>query len=466
MSLQQLIHGNDGYDDSQALQSRLGTAGAERRPLDRFAGLRSELHDVCVTKVGPELRVLAASPDELHKRIREVVETDLTRREERITSDERRQLIDDVVNDVLGYGPIDPFLHDDSVTEIMVNGCDQIFVERGGVLEETDARFASDDHLMRVIDRIVSGVGRRIDEASPMVDARLPDGSRVNAIVPPLSLQGPVLTIRKFAADALTTDDLVALGSLTPELIEMLRGCVVGKLNVLISGGTGVGKTTFLNALSSFIPQSERIISIEDAAELQLQQRHVISLESRPANIEDQGEIRIRDLVRNALRMRPDRIIVGEVRGAETVDMLQAMNTGHEGSLTTIHANSPRDALARLETLVLTAGVDLPLRAIREQIASAFDVVIQLARLVDGSRKVTHVTEVLRMESEVITLQDLFVAKPVGDGATGLLDAPRPTGIRPHFGDKLAVAGVILPPQLFEPAPNPTQRVATAGRRR
>jgi pilus assembly protein CpaF len=466
MSLQQLIHGNDAYDDSQALQSRLGAAGADRRPLDRFAELRSELHDVCVTKVGPELRALASSPEELQKRIRSVVETDLARRDERITSEERSQLIDEVVNDVLGYGPIDPFLRDASVTEVMVNGCDQIFVERSGVLEETDARFASDDHLMRVIDRIVSGVGRRIDEASPMVDARLPDGSRVNAIVPPLSLQGPVLTIRKFAADALTADDLVALGSLSPELVEVLRACVVGKLNVLISGGTGVGKTTFLNALSSFIPQNERIISIEDAAELQLQQRHVISLESRPANIEDQGEIRIRDLVRNALRMRPDRIIVGEVRGAETVDMLQAMNTGHEGSLTTIHANSPRDALARLETLVLTAGVDLPLRAIREQIASAFDVVIQLARLVDGSRKVTHVTEVLRMESEVITLQDLFVAKPVGDTAAGLLDAPRPTGIRPHFVEKLAVSGVTLAPKLFEPGPGSALRAATAGRRR
>jgi pilus assembly protein CpaF len=309
---------------------------------------------------------------------------------------------------------------------------------------------------MRVIERIVSAVGRRVDEASPMVDARLPDGSRVNVIVPPLALKGPILTIRKFSADALTGSNLVDLGTLSQELVEVLEGCVRGKLNVLISGGTGVGKTTLLNVMSSFIPDSERILTIEDAAELQLDQEHVVSLEARPANIEGQGEVRIRDLVRNALRMRPDRIIVGEVRGPETVDMLQAMNTGHEGSLTTIHANSPRDALARLEVLVLTAGVDLPLRAIREQIASAFDVVIQISRSVDGTRVVTHVTEVLRMESEVITIQDLFLAKP-GSGPA------RPTGIRPHFAEKLAASGVVLPVDVFDPS---EPRLVAAGGRR
>ena len=296
-----------------------------------------------------------------------------------------------------------------------------------------------------------------------MVDARLADGSRVNAIIPPLALQGPVLTIRKFSAEALSAADLVLLGTLTPELVDVLQAAVAGKLNILISGGTGVGKTTLLNVMSGFIPDGERIISIEDAAELKLQQPHVVSLESRPANIEGQGEIRIRDLVRNALRMRPDRIVVGEVRGAETVDMLQAMNTGHEGSLTTIHANSPRDALSRLETLVLTAGVDLPLRAIREQVASAFDLVVQLGRLVDGSRRVTHVTEVLRMESDVVTLQDLFVARP-SQSAGALLEPIRPTGIRPHFVDKLKAAGVTLAPELFDPMAAELRLAASNGR--
>ncbi len=451
MSLQQRINGADGFEEA-ALRPRIG--GSDR-PIDRFAELRSSLHDVCVAKIGPELQTLGASPDELRGRVQTVVEVELDRRSERFTAEERQRVIEDVIDEVLGYGPIDPFLRDDEITEVMVNGHDQVFIERAGVLYETDARFADDDHLMRVIERIVAGVGRRVDEASPMVDARLPDGSRVNVIVPPLALKGPILTIRKFSADALTADDLVELGSLTPELVDVLEGCVRGKLNVLISGGTGVGKTTLLNVLSSFIPDSERILTIEDAAELQLHQEHVVSLESRPANIEGQGEIRIRDLVRNALRMRPDRIIVGEVRGPETVDMLQAMNTGHEGSLTTIHANSPRDALARLEVLVLTAGVDLPLRAIREQIASAFDVVIQISRLVDGSRIVTHVTEVLRMESDVITIQDLFLARP-GSGNV------HPTGIRPHFADKLAASGVVLPVDAFNPEPRLT---VASGRR-
>jgi pilus assembly protein CpaF len=449
MSLQQRLHGSDGYDDSQALQSRLGPSNYN--PDERFADLRAALHDVCITAVGPELQAFDGDSAELRSRVRTVVESELNRRSERLTSEERQQLVGAVIDDVLGYGPIDPFLHDRTVTEIMVNGHEQVYIERAGVLLEAGVKFASQDHLLRVIDRIVSGVGRRVDEASPMVDARLPDGSRVNVIVPPLALQGPILTIRKFSKDALSTDDLIKLGSITPELAELLDACVRGKLNVLISGGTGVGKTTLLNVLSSYIPESERIVTIEDAAELRLRQNHVVSLEARPANIEGRGEIRIRELVRNALRMRPDRIVVGEVRGAETVDMLQAMNTGHEGSLTTIHANSPRDALTRLETLVLTAGVDLPLRAIREQISSAFDVIIQLARLVDGTRQIVSVTEVLRMESDVITIQDLFTAKPSGRPGEPLLDQARPTGVRPHFGDKLAAAGIAMPSSFFDP---------------
>src|SRR5205823_6457119 len=333
------------------------------------------------------------------------------------------------------------------------NDYDRIYIERAGKIERTQVAFVDNAHLLRIIDKIVSQVGRRVDEASPMVDARLPDGSRVNAIIPPLALRGPTLTIRKFSRDPYTMNDLIAFGSITAQAAQFLAACVKGKLNILISGGTGTGKTTTLNALSAFVPNDERIVTIEDAAELQLQQEHVITLESRPPNIEGSGEIRIRELVRNALRMRPDRIIVGEVRGAETLDMLQAMNTGHEGSLTTIHANSPRDALSRLETLVLTAGVDLPLRAIREQISSAFDLLVQISRLVDGSRRVTHVTEVLRMESDLITLQDLLVAAPPDDDAPAsqLLEPLACTGLKPHFQEKLAANGVMLPPGFFVP---------------
>jgi pilus assembly protein CpaF len=388
-----------------------------------------------------------------------------------LTREERRRIVREIADDVLGYGPLEPLLRDDSVTEVMVNNHDLIFVEREGRLERSQASFVDNAHLLRIIDKIVSQVGRRIDESSPMVDARLPDGSRVNAIIPPLSLRGPTLTIRKFSRDPYTMDDLINFNSLTPQAAQFLAACVKGKLNVLISGGTGTGKTTMLNAMSSFVPEDERIVTIEDAAELQLQQEHVITLESRPPNIEGQGEIRIRELVRNALRMRPDRIIVGEVRGAETLDMLQAMNTGHEGSLTTIHANAPRDALSRLETLVLTAGVDLPLRAIREQTSSAFDVLVQIARLVDGSRRVTHITEVLRMESDVITLQDLFLAKPPDESTSAvrgsrLLSPLACTGLKPHFLEKMAANGVILPPTFFSveaPGGRPTFSVAPYG---
>src|SRR5712692_8038559 len=434
-----------------------GPALAERAPatvVDPYAELKTSIRHACIARLGPEL-FASDSAEDLSDRVLRAVMEQLTLDRTPLTREERRQLVREIADDILGYGPLEPLLRDDDVTEVMVNGADRIYVERAGKIEPAHTAFVDDAHVLRIIDKIVSQVGRRIDESSPMVDARLPDGSRVNAIIPPLALRGPTLTIRKFARDPYTMDDLIGLGTLTGRCAEFLAACIKGKLNVLIAGGTGTGKTTTLNALSAFVPGDERIVTIEDAAELQLQQEHVIPLESRPPNIEGQGEVRIRELVRNALRMRPDRIIVGEVRGAETVDMLQAMNTGHEGSLTTIHANSPRDALSRLETLVLTGGVDLPLRAIREQIASAFDLLIQIARLVDGSRRVTHVTEVLRMESDIITLQDIFIAKqPDEDSSTAarssrLLSPLACTGLKPHFLEKIAANGVVLPVSFF-----------------
>jgi pilus assembly protein CpaF len=360
-----------------------------------------------------------------------------------LTDVERQALTREIARDVMGLGPIEPLLDDASVTEIMVNGTEFIFVERNGVIEQTSVRFISDAHLRRVIDRVVSQVGRRVDEASPMVDARLADGSRVNAIVPPLSLDGSILTIRKFAKDPFQASDLVRMGTLTPQVAAVLSACVEGGLNVLVSGGTGTGKTTLLNVLSSFVPSDERIVTIEDAVELQLRQRHVIRLEARPANMEGQGEITIRDLVRNSLRMRPDRIIVGEVRGAEALDMLQAMNTGHDGSLSTVHANGPRDALARIETMVLMAGFDLPSRAIREQIASALNLVVHIERFRDGIRRIANVTEVLGLEGEVISMQDVFKYDYTAHAIV-------PTGIRPQFTDRLADLGVRLPAGVYE----------------
>jgi pilus assembly protein CpaF len=426
------------------------------RAVDPYAELKSNIHHAVIAKLGPEL-FKRESAEDLSDRVLHAVTEQLALNRTPLTREERRRIQREITDDVLGYGPLEELLRDDSVTEVMVNNHDLIFVEREGRIERTNASFVDNAHLLRIIDKIVSQVGRRIDEASPMVDARLPDGSRVNAIIPPLSLKGPTLTIRKFSRDPYTMDDLINFGSLTPQAAQFLSACVKGKMNVLISGGTGTGKTTMLNAMSAYVPDDERIVTIEDAAELQLQQEHVITLESRPPNIEGTGEIRIRELVRNALRMRPDRIIVGEVRGAETLDMLQAMNTGHEGSLTTIHANSPRDALSRLETLVMTAGVELPHRAIREQISSAFDVLVQISRLVDGSRRVTHITEVLRMESDVITLQDLFLARPpdedsaVGNRTSRLLSPLQCTGLKPHFLEKMAANGVLLPPTFFTP---------------
>jgi pilus assembly protein CpaF len=429
-------------------------AEPQRPAIDPYAELKTRVHHAVIATLGAELFRQDANED-LSERVLRSVTEQLTLDRTPLTREERRQLVREITDDILGYGPLEPFLRDDSVTEVMVNAYNRIYVERGGRLERTPAAFVDNAHLLRIIDKIVSQVGRRVDESSPMVDARLPDGSRVNAIIPPLALRGPTLTVRKFARDPYTMNDLIGFGTITGKSAQFLSACVRGKLNILISGGTGTGKTTTLNALSAFVPNDERIVTIEDAAELQLQQEHVIPLEARPPNIEGQGEVRIRELVRNALRMRPDRIIVGEVRGPETLDMLQAMNTGHEGSLTTIHANSPRDALSRLETLVLTAGVDLPLRAIREQISSAFDLLIQISRLVDGSRRITHVTEVLRMESDVITLQDIFSAKPPDEehnpsgGRAGLLTPLQCTGLKPQFLEKLATNGVVLPPSFF-----------------
>ncbi|HHV18152.1 MAG TPA: CpaF family protein [Thermoanaerobacterales bacterium] len=363
---------------------------------------------------------------------------------------DRMRISDEIYDEVAGYGPITPLLNDREISEIMVNGPDQVYIERSGQLELSDVFFRDNDHVMNIIDRIVSPIGRRIDESMPMVDARLPDGSRVNAIIPPLSLTGPVVTIRKFFADPLMIEDLIEFNTLTPEMAQFIEACVKARLNVVVSGGTGSGKTTTLNVLSSFIPVNERIVTIEDAAELALHQPHVVTLESRPPNIEGKGAITIRDLVRNALRMRPDRIIVGEVRSGEALDMLQAMNTGHDGSLTTGHANSPRDMLSRLETMVLMAGMDLPIRAIREQISSAIDLIIHQSRLRDGSRRITHITEVQGMEGDVIVLQDLFNYIQTGVDQDGKVKGEfKPSGMRPKFIERLEISGYKLSTEVF-----------------
>jgi len=366
-----------------------------------------------------------------------------------LTRAERVRMLEQITDEILGLGPMEPLLRDETITEVMVNGPQQVYIEREGMLELTNVTFQNDEHVMKIIQRIIAPIGRRVDESSPMVDARLADGSRVNAIIPPLSLVGPVITIRKFSATPFTVEDLVRFGTATPEMFEFLEACVKARLNVFVSGGTGSGKTTMLNILSSFIPDDERIVTIEDAAELQLRQEHVVTLESRPANIEGKGAIPIRELVRNALRMRPDRIVVGECRSAEALDMLQAMNTGHDGSMSTGHANSPRDMLSRLETMVLMAGMDLPLRAIREQISSAVDLIVHQNRLKDGSRKITNITEVQGMEGEVIVMQDIFVYEQTGVVEGKIQGRLKPTGIRPKFVEKFEVAGIHLPPNVF-----------------
>ena len=421
------------------------------RQADPFAAVKQTVHQALLQNLGPRLYDAHLTQDELELQVRQMLQVVLESEETPLTAADRTRIAQEVADDILGHGPLEPLLRDPEVTEIMVNGYDQIYIERFGRLFQVDASFQDESHLRRTIDKIVGRIGRRVDESSPMVDARLMDGSRVNAIVAPVALDGSVLTIRKFSSDPFTADDLLSFGTLSPAVRELLDACVRGRLNILISGGTGSGKTTTLNVLSGFIPEDERIVTIEDAAELQLHQDHVVRLESRPSNIEGRGEIADRDLVRNALRMRPDRIVVGEVRDGAALDMLQAMNTGHDGSITTVHANSPRDSLARLETMVLMAGIDLPVRAIREQVASAVDLIVHQARLKDGSRRITHVTEVVGMESDVVTLQDLFVF----DFHAGVDEAGRfrgqlrAAGLRPTFVTKLADAGVPLRPEIF-----------------
>ncbi|TJY40729.1 CpaF family protein [Cohnella pontilimi] len=363
---------------------------------------------------------------------------------------DRKKVVEELTHDLTGFGPINPLLLDPDITEVMVNGPNQVYVERGGKIELSYVQFRDDEHVMNIIEKIVSPIGRRVDESSPMVDARLPDGSRVNVIIPPLALKGPTVTIRKFSKDPFTIENLIDFGTVTRDMAIFLEACVKAKLNIFVSGGTGSGKTTTLNVLSSFIPSDERIVTIEDAAELQLWQEHVVSLESRPANIEGKGAITIRDLVRNSLRMRPERIVIGEVRGGEALDMLQAMNTGHDGSLATGHSNSPRDMISRLETMVLMAGIDLPVKAIREQIAGAVDVIIQQSRLKDGTRKITNITEVQGMEGDVIVLQDIFSFRQTGVDERGkIIGKLVPTGVRPKFYERLETSGIHIPASVF-----------------
>jgi len=414
---------------------------------NKWDDLKTRVQNKLVSELDPKLDL--SNLEEVKRTIEEKFQQTLEEEGVTITRLERQHLFEQIVAEILGHGPIEPLLQDDTISEVMVNGPKSVWIEQGGKLRKTDITFQDNDHVMRVIDRILSRVGRRCDESVPYADARLPDGSRVNVIIPPCSLVGPVITIRKFKKNPLTVDDMIRFGTYTPELVEFLKACVQARLNIIVSGGTGTGKTVQLNIMSSFIPNDERIITIEDAAELQLRQEHVISLEARPPNIEGKGAVTIRDLVRNALRMRPERIVVGECRGGEAFDMLQAMNTGHEGSMTTLHANSPRDALRRLETLVLQAGMDLPLRAIRETIASAVHLIVHLERMKDGSRKVVNVTEVQGMEGDVIVMQDIFVFEQTGYEGGKVLGRLRPTGIRPKFMDKIEALGINLPAEIF-----------------
>ena len=438
---------NERLRQAEGSQSRSDDrSGPAKDPLD---AIRDRAQIALFAKVGARLNDATISEEELTMFVSDELRKVLDAETAPLTLDERKTLAQQLRDDLLGYGPIQPLLDDHTITEIMVNGMDPIYVERDGKIFETDIRFASVTHLRRVIDRIVGRVGRRIDESSPMVDARLPDGSRVNAIIPPLAVDGAVLTIRLFAKDPFTMADLVTLKTITEPTANFLRACIEGRLNVVVSGGTGTGKTTLLNALSSFIPEEQRIITIEDAVELQLQQKHTIRLEARPPNVEGRGQVTIRDLVRNSLRMRPDRIIVGESRSGEALDMLQAMNTGHEGSLSTVHANSPRDAIARLETMVLMAGVELPDKAVREQVAAAVHLIVHLTRMLDGARKVTHITEVVGMEGPMVTLQDIYEFDYRGGDEISGSGVLRPTGIRPQFADKLEALGHELPANLF-----------------
>jgi pilus assembly protein CpaF len=449
MSLLKRIEQGQQQDGSSS--SRLQDLRARRAPSvaakDAFVDLKERIQDKLIAELDPNMDITQTG--EVRGTIEGMYEQILTQEGHILSRQEKQRLFEQIVAEILGLGPLEPLLMDEAVTEIMVNGPDHIFVEKKGKLSKVNMSFESEEHLMRIIDRIVSPLGRRIDESSPMVDARLLDGSRVNAIIPPLAINGPTLTIRKFSKVPLTVDDLIRYGSITPEAMEFLNACVVSRLNVVVSGGTGSGKTTLLNVLSGFIPDDERIVTVENAAELQLRQEHVVTLESRPPNIEGKGEVTIRDLVINCLRMRPDRIVVGECRGGEALDMLQAMNTGHDGSLTTAHANTPRDTLSRLETMCLMAGMDLPVRAIRDQIASAVDLIVQQERMRDGTRKVTNITEVQGMEGDVIVLSDIFAFQHQGIENGRVIGRLKPTGLRPKFVERIEDAGIHLPANMF-----------------
>jgi pilus assembly protein CpaF len=430
-----------------SLQARRVSAPITSPQAGSYFDLKTRVQNRLLAELDPSMDI--SKTDEVRRTIQELFEQILTEENIVLSRPERARLFEQIAAEILGFGPLQPLLEDETITEIMVNGAKNIYIERKGKLHRVPVTFENNDHVLRIIDRIVAPLGRRIDEASPYVDARLPDGSRVNAVIPPISLVGPVLTIRKFSKNPITLEQLVQFGSISPESLQFLKACVESRLNVVISGGTGSGKTTLLNILSSFIPSDERIITIENAAELQLRQEHVVTLESRPPNIEGRGEITIRQLVINALRMRPERIIVGEIRDEAALDMLQAMNTGHDGSMTTLHSNGPRDTLSRLETMTLMAGMELPSRAIREQISSAIDVVVHQDRMRDGTRKVTSVTEITGMEGDVITLTDIYTFEQTGIDNGQIVGRLRPTGLRPKFMDKIEASGIHLPPSIF-----------------
>jgi pilus assembly protein CpaF len=429
------------------LQQRRIISNSGQSSQDTYQDLKTRVQTKLLSEIDPSVDVSKVS--EVRKTIQDLFEQILIEENFVLSRSEKSRLFEQITAEILGFGPLQPLLEDETITEIMVNGAKSLYVERRGKLQKVPLSFENNEHVMRIIERIVAPLGRRIDESSPYVDARLPDGSRVNAVIPPVSLVGPVLTIRKFSKTPISVDQLVQFGSITPEALAFLDAAVKARINIVISGGTGSGKTTLLNVLSGFIPADERIVTIENAAELQLRQDHVVTLESRPANIEGKGEITIRDLVVNALRMRPDRIIVGEIRDAAALDMLQAMNTGHDGSMTTAHSNSPRDTLARLETMTLMAGMDMPVRAIREQVSSAIELVVHQERMRDGTRKVTNITEVSGMEGDIITMMDIFVFEQVGFENNKVVGRMRPTGLRPKFMPKIEAAGIHLPPAVF-----------------